>query len=231
MAPLDAVQINAGDPTTEPPLAGDVSTGTGGGAARLKFQPRSSMNIAVKSLGGVTSWDSWPEIAGAINWSGNAIKSMCETEEPSWKGLGVYIKTRLLASAPCRMARLTPRVAETGPDASAPLRVTPSACEILTAGIKMVESVPPNGSGGLPATLLAIRTPTAPAFCAFSTLTVKLHVPRSMRAIFPLTAAALAPESALHTRLGLELISKACTTWAVTPGLESAGPKSAGPTL
>src|SRR5258706_8368402 len=148
---------------------------------------------------------------------------MCETEEPLCRGLGVYIRTRLLASAPCRTARLIPRVADTGPDARALLRVTPSACEILTAGMKMAGAVPPSGSGGLPATLSAIRTPTAPAFWAFSTLTVKLQVPRSMSAIFPLTARAFAPESGLHARLVLEPASKACATWAVTPGLESAG--------
>jgi hypothetical protein len=73
------------------------------------------------------------------------------------------------------------------------LMLVPSLCPIIKVGIVMVPSVPLMFGGGLPGTLFTMTTPIAPAFWAFLTFNTKLHVPpvgpRSIRAIFPLTAA------------------------------------------
>ena len=58
----------------------------------------------------------------------------------------------------------------------------PSSCRIMTAGIVIDASEPPIGTGG-PASLFTTTTPTAPAFCAFLTLTTNVHRPRSSNAI------------------------------------------------
>jgi hypothetical protein len=55
---------------------------------------------------------------------------------------------------------------------------------IMTDGIVMVGSEPPIAVGA-PATLFPTIAKTAPEFCAFLTLTVKLHVPRSINGIEP----------------------------------------------
>jgi len=72
-------------------------------------------------------------------------------------------------------------------------------------------------------TLLTTMTPTAPAFCAFFTFTVKLQLPRSMRASLPDTDAAFV--SAVQASAGA-----AGATFAVVPPGETAGPNSAVPT-
>src|SRR5688572_20924294 len=58
------------------------------------------------------------------------------------------------------------------------LIVAPSAWETCTDGMVIVGSEPPMAPGS-PGTLLTTITAIAPAFCAFLTLTVKPHVPRS----------------------------------------------------
>ena len=70
----------------------------------------------------------------------------------------------------------------------------PSASEMRTAGMTIVGSAPPRPAGMQPAgvaVLSAMMTPTAPASCAFFTLTTKPHRPRSISAILPARAAAL----------------------------------------
>jgi hypothetical protein len=74
-----------------------------------------------------------------------------------------------------------------------PLSVVPSARLTMPDGILTLRSVPPGANAALPS-LLAMITPIAPAFCAFSTLTVKLQVPRSTIAILPVSAT-VAPRS------------------------------------
>src|SRR5918994_179959 len=69
------------------------------------------------------------------------------------------------------------------------LIVMPPAWGTCTDGIVIVGSVPPMAPGS-PGTLFTTITPTAPAFCAFLTLTVKPHVPRSTTAMLPATSAA-----------------------------------------
>jgi hypothetical protein len=71
----------------------------------------------------------------------------------------------------------------TGPPARAALKVIPLPSGIRTDGISIEASTPPRLSMGGPHTLSAIRTPIAPASCAFPTFTVNAHVPRSMSAI------------------------------------------------
>src|SRR5690606_7250703 len=46
-------------------------------------------------------------------------------------------------------------------------------------------------------TLLTTRTPMAPAFCAWRTLTVNSHVPRSTRAILPATSVSMGTQASL----------------------------------
>src|ERR1043166_663742 len=89
----------------------------------------------------------------------------------------------------------------------------------------IVGSEPPKPGGTVGSTLvetLPIITATAPAFCAFFTLTTKLHPPRLMNAIFPDTA----PPIAEQPSTGF-----VPATFAVIPEELSGGPKSANPTL
>src|SRR6266567_5293548 len=109
--------------------------------------------------------------------------SQCETEDPSSTGFGVYTNARPAWSVPERTKVLSPSVALT-PEASCALIVFPSACVIIAEGIVIEGSEPPIGIG-LPAALLTTTTPTAPAFWAFLTFTVKLQLPRSTSAIRP----------------------------------------------
>ena len=69
---------------------------------------------------------------------------------------------------------------------------TPSACDTLIVGMVTVGSLPPR-PGAAPATLLAMITPIAPAFCAFLALTAKPQVPRSITTTLPALAAVSAP--------------------------------------
>ena len=80
-------------------------------------------------------------------------------------------------------------VTSTSPPVSAVLSVVPTACVVSIAGIVIEPSAPPIENGS-PATWLAISAPTAPAICAFLTLTTKLHEPRSTSAILPENAPA-----------------------------------------
>ena len=68
-----------------------------------------------------------------------------------------------------------------------PLIVLPSASVTITEGMVIVASPPPI-STNTPVALLAMITPTAPAFCAFFTLATKVQVPRSMIAMRPAMA-------------------------------------------
>src|SRR5436190_14540478 len=77
----------------------------------------------------------------------------------------------------------------TGPPAIVAFKLFPSACEISTDGITIVESTPAMPPGGPPATLLTMIVAIAPASCAFLALMANPHVPRSTTAIFPATAA------------------------------------------
>jgi hypothetical protein len=70
-----------------------------------------------------------------------------------------------------------------GPPEIAVLSEVPSACESASTGMVIVASVPDGENP--PATLFTRRQPTAPAFCAFLTLIVKLQSPRSITAILP----------------------------------------------
>ena len=54
----------------------------------------------------------------------------------------------------------------------------------MTEGILIFRSVPPAEKASSPR-LFTMMTATAPAVCAFRTLSVKLQVPRSTSAIFP----------------------------------------------
>ena len=62
--------------------------------------------------------------------------------------------------------------------------ISPSAFEIITAGIVIVVSVPPIGIGA-PSILFITITPIAPESCAFFTLSTKAQLPLLIRAIFP----------------------------------------------
>src|SRR5262245_53721985 len=96
----------------------------------------------------------------------------------------------------------------------------------MTEGMVIVESVPPIGGGGDPASSFTITTPLAPAACAFRTLATKLHVrwARSSSTI---------PDSGEPNALQPS-VDPALSTGAVkvpaTPVLVSGGPNSASPT-
>src|SRR6185369_10447098 len=64
------------------------------------------------------------------------------------------------------------------------LIAVPLVLLMKTAGIVIVASVPPIVKIESPA-LFAMIAPTAPAFCAFLTLTTKAQAPRSARTILP----------------------------------------------
>ncbi len=81
-------------------------------------------------------------------------------------------------------------------DGSWALSDRPSACEMNTDGVVIVGSVPDIVTKNDSARLSATSVATAPASCAFLTLTVKLHTSlapllRSSSAMWPLTAPAL----------------------------------------
>src|SRR5438067_277754 len=86
------------------------------------------------------------------------------------------------------------------PAASFWWKVFPSAWVTISEGMVMVASVPPMPPS--PGALLAMTTPMAPATWAVFTFEAKVQVPRSMRAILPLTAAPFV--SAEHPSAGTE---------------------------
>src|SRR5450631_943642 len=145
---------------------------------------------------------------------------------------------RLLLSAPARNDRLRPTLAVI-PECmrervtNAAFKVTPSAWVIDTVGTVMgvtIVASSPKPGGGEPATLLAMITATAPAFCAFRAFVLKEQVPRSTSAILPFTAAALRAENTPQARPRFPAVSTTWATSAVTPGLLTLGPKAAVPT-
>jgi len=69
--------------------------------------------------------------------------------------------------------------------------VPPSSYETISAPMVMVASAPAMPKTPAPGALFRMMTPRAPASWAFLTLVVKLHVPRLMRAILPVTSAPL----------------------------------------
>src|SRR5688572_29086345 len=76
----------------------------------------------------------------------------------------------------------------------------PSACDTRREGIVIVGSIPASGCGGVLGALSAMTTALAPANCAFFTFTMNEQVPRSITAILPLTALALAASSGVQAR-------------------------------
>ena len=64
----------------------------------------------------------------------------------------------------------------------------------------MESSVPTSSGGGVPAALSAMKTALAPARCAFFTLTMKAHSPRSITATLPCTAALFLASSGAHAK-------------------------------
>ena len=95
----------------------------------------------------------------------------------------------------------------------------------------MVGSAPPRPAGGAPSALSAMIAPTAPASCAFFTLTVKPHVPRSTMTIFPAIADALVNGEQPSVVSGPAALagSSPSTTCPMTPGDDSGGPNAAAP--
>ncbi len=93
----------------------------------------------------------------------------------------------LMESPPATRARVTV------PLPSAVLRLTPRVWVTLTVGMVMGVTIVASSPrpGGSPAALLAMTTAMAPAVWAFRVLVLKVHVPRSIRAMRPATAAAL----------------------------------------
>ncbi len=85
--------------------------------------------------------------------------------------------------------------AVTGGEDRAVLIVEPSACVISIDGIVMVASVPVMLNR--PASLFAIRTPIAPAFCAFLTFAGNEQLPRSIRTILPFTSLTIASQASV----------------------------------
>src|SRR6266545_3679215 len=147
-------------------------------------------------------------------------------DEPRATGSGAYSRARPLGSAPARTDMLTPTLPWT-PMPSWALIVLPSACETLTVGMVIVGSVPPR-PGALPGALLATITALAPAACAWAAFTLNVQVPRSTRAMLPLTAAALV--KGWHPSAVAPMPSLARMMLPVTPGAETGGPKDAEPT-
>src|SRR5579863_5017381 len=129
----------------------------------------------------VQVWPVWTEV---MLRPGAAMSGLTRSGDPKiWRGPREEKLARV--SAPEGPSSVALRVAMLA------LSVLPSASVTRTAGMVMVGSVPPRPAGGDPGALSAMMTPTAPAFCAFFTLTVKAQVPRSMSAMLPATAAAL----------------------------------------
>src|SRR5918996_1793238 len=116
-----------------------------------------------------------------------------------------------------------------------PLIVLPSASDTITDGMVIDGSVPPMAIGS-PATLLAMMTATAPAFCAFFTFTVNVHAgaggggpPRSITAILPATSAAFVSGLQPSVVDGPSALagSSATTTAPETPVAVTGGPNAA----
>src|SRR2546428_10625706 len=77
-------------------------------------------------------------------------------------------------------------VIETGPVVSRSLITIPSACEMATTGMCTAFGPVPVTLGLMrPVVLLYRTTPSAPALWAFTTLTLKVHVPRRIRTTRP----------------------------------------------
>src|SRR5215831_4664239 len=144
-------------------------------------QPRSRNTGSVRSMLLVKSG----LIAGSISRFGVHDTSKCDTLEPLWNGFGAYMSTWPFALRPEISVGLSRIVTVVGPPAIAVLSVAPSACDSASTGI-VIEGSEPDGENP-PATLFTSRQPTAPCCCAFSTLFVKLHVPRLMTAILPVS--------------------------------------------
>src|SRR5947209_1106966 len=114
-----------------------------------------------------------------MNRPGAAMSGLSRTCEGSSRGPRELKEARM--SAEDQSVTLRP--------ATFALSVLPSACWTLTGGMLTVSSNPamlPKAEA-----LLAMITPTAPAFWAFFALTAKPQVPRSTSAMLPATAAAL----------------------------------------
>src|SRR5689334_12113394 len=79
-------------------LGGGV--GVGVGAAPAEVHPMSFNNVNVRSLGGATLCVRLLEMFGSINKFGEALRSKCDTEDPTSSGFGAYISTRFEESAP-----------------------------------------------------------------------------------------------------------------------------------
>ena len=114
------------------------------------------------------------------------------------------------------------------PSASWPFIRLPWSSVVFTDGIVIVASTPDIVVGGCPTRTFAMTAPIAPAFWAFLTLIVKLHVPRLISAIFPASAAPFVIASQPSLTSGA-MPSIAMTTSAVVPVPVSAGPNCAPP--
>ena len=155
-----------------------------------------------------------------MTWFGVSDKSQCETEEPGATGFGAYIKGRAEESTPAIADGSANKVAFTLL-ANCALIALPLACVIETVGIVIVLSEPLMPGGVEFETLSTMTTPIAPAFCAFFVFETKVQLPRSIRAILPVSELPKAEQPST----GLD-----CATFAVVPAADNAGPKSAVPT-
>ncbi len=110
------------------------------------------------------------------------------------------------------------------------LKVLPSAKVTITEGMVIVASTPPMLPKA-PAAELAMITATAPAFCAFLTLTTKPQVPRSIRAMLPAIAAALVSgeQPSVVEGPAASAGSRPITTLPVRPAGGGGPPKAAVP--
>ena len=105
-----------------------------------------------------------------------------------------------------------------------------SAYVTMTDGIVIVAStpaMPPNA----PAAEFAMSTPMAPAFWAFFTFTANPHVPRSIIAMFPATAAefVIAEQPSVVSGPAPSAASSARTTLPVVPASGGTEPNCAAP--
>src|SRR5258705_2885344 len=135
-------------------------------------------------------------------------------------GLSVTLPSKsIVGPRELKDANVSPALAETSatftlPGASCDFSCAPAAFEMPTAGIVIVESAtPPMSSGGAASTLFATMTALAPLVCAFNTLTVKLHVPRSIRTILPATLPANVDSHASVGGPTPSLASTTCPDW------------------
>ena len=149
-----------------------------------------------------------------MTWFGVSDKSQCETEEPCATGFGAYMKGRAEESTPAMEDGSANKVAFTLL-ANCALIVLPLACVIETVGIVIVLSEPAIPGGVEFETLSTMTTPIAPAFCAFFVFETKVQLPRSIRAILPVSELPKAEQPST----GFD-----CATCAVVPSADSAGP-------